>query len=204
MAGARPDTWMPMFWGDYLKDTGHLSTLEHGAYLLLIGHYWSSGAPLPDDDAKLRRIAKVETAAQWKKIRPTVVSFFQVSRGAWRHRRIDRELTAATKRSADAKAKAERAAKARWGGHDGDVPETEHGASDEDAPSMDRTMLQAMPGAMLEDCPPQSQSSGETPTGFPPHDDQKSSPVAARGSLGGSAHDATPILTTLAGKLRAS
>ncbi|MFN4017624.1 MAG: YdaU family protein [Reyranella sp.] len=143
MAGSRPDTWMPMYWGDYLKDTGHLSTLEHGAYLLLIGHYWSSGAPLPDDDAKLRRIAKIESAAKWKKLRPVIETFFRVGAGVWRHGRVDRELEAASKRSSDAKARAGKAAKARWQGQHDDIPEDPHGddsGADEEEPG---PMLQA-------------------------------------------------------------
>lgn len=144
MAGSRPDTWMPMYWGDYLKDTGHLSTIEHGAYLLLIGHYWSSGSPLPDDDGKLRRIAKIESAAKWKKLRPAIETFFKVGSGVWRHGRIDRELEAASKRSSDAKARAGKAAKARWQGQHDDIPEAPHGDQSGDE--------EQEPGAMLQAC----------------------------------------------------
>jgi uncharacterized protein YdaU (DUF1376 family) len=79
--------WMPLYWGDYYADTGHLRTVEHGAYLLLIGHYWCNGS-LPDDDRKLARITKMRIE-DWKRIRPTVGAFFG---NGWRHARIEAEL----------------------------------------------------------------------------------------------------------------
>lgn len=89
-----PTMHMPIYWGDYLKDTGHLSAAEHGAYLLLIGHYWTTGAPLPDDEAALRRIARME-AREWKASRGTLRAFFQVADGVWRHKRVEAEMTRA-------------------------------------------------------------------------------------------------------------
>lgn len=35
--------WMAFYVADYLADTLHLSATEHGAYLLLISHYWVHG-----------------------------------------------------------------------------------------------------------------------------------------------------------------
>lgn len=88
---ARPDSWMPIYWGDYLRDTGHLSTEQHGAYLLLIGHYWTTGKPLLDNDAQLSRIARLPSAV-WKRARDTIAAFFSITDGLWRHTRIDAEL----------------------------------------------------------------------------------------------------------------
>ena len=47
--------YMPFFVGDYLADTSHLTTTQHGAYLLLIMHYWATGG-LPTTDRELRTI----------------------------------------------------------------------------------------------------------------------------------------------------
>jgi len=79
--------WMPLYVGDYLRDTRDLNTLQHGAYLLLIMHYWQHDA-LPIDDARLAAIAGV-SVAQWRRIREPVQAKF--SEG-WRHKRIDAEL----------------------------------------------------------------------------------------------------------------
>jgi uncharacterized protein YdaU (DUF1376 family) len=82
--------WMPLYVSDYLADTGHLSTLEHGAYLLLIMHYWQQGG-LPRSDEKLARISRMPVQ-EWKKIRKNIASLFNAR---WRHKRIDKELAKA-------------------------------------------------------------------------------------------------------------
>ena len=79
--------WMPFYVADYLRDTRRLTTAEHGAYLLLIMEYWTVGG-LPEDDSQLARIVGM-TAAEWRKVRPTIQSFFH---DGWCHRRIDQEL----------------------------------------------------------------------------------------------------------------
>lgn len=80
-------SWMPIYWGDYLRDTTHLTTLQHGAYLLLIGHYWSQGS-LPNDEQQLANITKM-TSKEWRANRNVLQRFFL---GDWRHKRIDAEI----------------------------------------------------------------------------------------------------------------
>lgn len=96
MSGA--DKFMPMYWGDYARDTGDLNNAGHGAYLMLIKHYWGTGRPLPDDDAKLWRIACCDSIGAWKKLRPAIAPFFKIGDGQWRHARVDRELAKAAER----------------------------------------------------------------------------------------------------------
>jgi uncharacterized protein YdaU (DUF1376 family) len=79
--------WMPLYVGDYLGDTGHLTTAQHGAYLLLMMHYWRKGE-LPDDDRQLSKITKLPLRT-WCDYRATLQDFFY---DGWRHKRIDAEL----------------------------------------------------------------------------------------------------------------
>ena len=79
--------WMPLYVGDYLGDTGHLTTAQHGAYLLLMMHYWRKG-DLPDDDRQLSKITKLPLKT-WCEYRPTLQDFFGEG---WKHKRIDAEL----------------------------------------------------------------------------------------------------------------
>ncbi len=85
--------WMPFYPGDYLADTVHLSTLEHGAYFMLIIHYWRHGE-LPAEDIRLARIVRLPLD-QWMDIRPTLAELFQPD---WQHKRINAELATTAER----------------------------------------------------------------------------------------------------------
>ncbi|MBB3453916.1 uncharacterized protein YdaU (DUF1376 family) [Rhizobium sp. BK313] len=79
--------WMPLHIADYLADTGHLTAAEHGAYLLMIMHYWQNGG-LPDNERLIARIAKL-SADQWEESRDVLAMLFG---DGWSHKRIDAEL----------------------------------------------------------------------------------------------------------------
>lgn len=99
---------MPFYVADYLADTAHLSTVEHGAYLLLIMTYWRQGA-LPDDDSRLARIARM-SGEEWASVRSTIVELFG---DGWTHKRIDSELARAEEKSLKATAAGRLSADAR-------------------------------------------------------------------------------------------
>jgi uncharacterized protein YdaU (DUF1376 family) len=92
--------YMPLFVADYMADAGHLSTTEHGAYLLLIMSYWQRGGAFraPDEQALNVRLANVArmSNAEWLRAFPVLSEFFQVALEdgvTWSHKRIERELS---------------------------------------------------------------------------------------------------------------
>lgn len=89
--------WMSMYWAEYLGDTGHLSTIEHGAYLLLIAHYWTTAKPLPDNDVLLARITRM-SPQEWSNAKALLQDFFSIESGMWKHKRVEEELDLARQR----------------------------------------------------------------------------------------------------------
>jgi uncharacterized protein YdaU (DUF1376 family) len=59
---------MPLYWDAYLADTTHLSTEEHGAYLLLLAAMWRRNGWVPDEDRDNARIIGL-TPAKWRKVK---------------------------------------------------------------------------------------------------------------------------------------
>lgn len=82
--------WMPLDIGAYLKDTGHLTVAEHGAYLLLIMRYWEDGG-LPSDERLIARYSHM-SPDQWAESRDILAAFFDEG---WKHGRIDAEIAKA-------------------------------------------------------------------------------------------------------------
>ena len=113
MADFHSPPFMPLYCGDYLRDTQRLSTIEHGAYFLLIMEYWVTGGPLPDDEIALSRICRA-SLKRFRGIRSGIEIFFVVGAGLWRHKRIDRELEKAGKLTEFRHMRAKSGAAARW------------------------------------------------------------------------------------------
>lgn len=82
--------FMPFYIGDYLRDTQHLTTEQHGAYFLLLLACWSRGM-LPDDEQELMAIAKI-SQQKWKKFRRNFDRFFSKKEDGFFHqKRVDKE-----------------------------------------------------------------------------------------------------------------
>lgn len=153
---AKPDTWMPIVIGDYLKDTKRLTTEQHGAYLLLLMDYWVNGPPA-DDDEELAAITGLEPKA-WKKNRPKLERYFRIEGGRWRNKRADEELIEAAER------KRKNAERASAGGR----AKAAKKAASSSAPSSASSTIQAAENAtnsLLKPCSASIPTEVDAPTG---------------------------------------
>ena len=103
--------YMQFYVADYLADTAHLTTEEHGAYLLLLFSYWQTGKPLRVD--RLSTVARVPNE-RWTSVAETLSEFFNVSATHWTHFRVEADLEAVNSKSTKASAAGKASAKARF------------------------------------------------------------------------------------------
>lgn len=88
---------LPVWTDAYLADTRHLSTVEHGAYLLLLFEAWRRPTcSLPDNDAMLARLAGL-SVDEWAQVRDNVMAFWKLDGRSrtWTQKRLleQREFT---------------------------------------------------------------------------------------------------------------
>jgi len=81
--------YMQLYIADYLADTMHLSTEEHGAYLLLMFNYWQTGRSIPKN--RLAKIARMSND-RWIAVESSLREFFNDNGTDWVHERIERDL----------------------------------------------------------------------------------------------------------------
>jgi uncharacterized protein YdaU (DUF1376 family) len=84
--------WYPFYWRDYIADTGHLSLAEHGAYLMLLAHYYMTGAPLPANAEQLHRVCRAFADAERAACNSVLEQFFVLEGDAYHNARADKEL----------------------------------------------------------------------------------------------------------------
>lgn len=115
--------YMPLYIADYLADAAHLTTVEHGAYLLLIMNYWQRGKPLDNSNGRLTNVARTSNE-EWAKIEPVVAEFFEVDGDVWTHKRIEQELARFRAKSDKARGAGKASAQRRFNGRPTDVQRT--------------------------------------------------------------------------------
>lgn len=96
--------------GDYRKDTGHLSLVEHGIYRALLDTYYTEEMPLCADDAKLMRTHGVRTDSEKEAFKNVLNDFFYLTERGYEHDRCNKELGLIYEKSDKARISAEK----RW------------------------------------------------------------------------------------------
>lgn len=76
--------------GDYLKDTSHLTLLEHGIYTRLLDVYYTREEPIPDSSAA--RLIGAKSREELKALGNVLSEFFCKEGDFWKQKRCDEEL----------------------------------------------------------------------------------------------------------------
>jgi uncharacterized protein YdaU (DUF1376 family) len=104
---------LPLWTDAYIADTQHLTNEEHGVYLRLLMFAWRTpDCALPDDDKRLAIMVGV-TPKKWTLIKASVMSFWTLSEGSWRQKKLssEREFVERQRKQKSAAGKASAASK---------------------------------------------------------------------------------------------
>ncbi len=124
--------YIQLYTADYLSDTAHLSTIEHGAYLLLIFNYWQRGESFKakDEQTLNKRLASVARLSEneWENVKENVLEYFEIAitnNGvALTHKRLDTDLNAVIEKSNKASQAGKASAASRGNKRSTDVKQT--------------------------------------------------------------------------------
>ncbi|KGQ19889.1 hypothetical protein LF41_2396 [Lysobacter dokdonensis DS-58] len=114
MGDKKADTWMPLYVGAYLGATMHLSTEQHGAYLLLLMACWKGNGRVANNDEGLAAITRLPKA-RWRAHRSTILQFFQVADEYITHERVTTERARAVEISEARSKSGSGGAASKWG-----------------------------------------------------------------------------------------
>lgn len=84
-----------LYIGDYQRDTAHLSVTEHGAYLLMLQHYYATEKPLPIGKA-LHRMLRAQDKAERDAIDTVAKQFWRETDQGLVNDRADAEIAKAS------------------------------------------------------------------------------------------------------------
>ena len=107
---------MPLFIGDFHRDTADFTAEMTGAYTLLCLSHWTKGPP-PDDDETLARICKL-SIDRFREIRHDLASLFEIKNGVWLHHHLQTEHSKWSQYRENKSRAARKAANKRWNNPD--------------------------------------------------------------------------------------
>ena len=84
--------WYKHYIGDYQRDTGHLSMVEHGAYRLMLDTHYATEAPLPKTNSVLFRLLRAFTEAEQEAVVAILSQYWTETPGGYVNDRSGREF----------------------------------------------------------------------------------------------------------------
>ncbi|MGL4649549.1 MAG: YdaU family protein [Caldilineaceae bacterium] len=145
--------------GDYLKDTAHLSLLEHGVYGRLLDVYYTREGAIPA--AQVERLVGARTKDEKAALAVVLSEFFDLVCEHYTHSRCEREIA----RLNDKRCKAAASANARWSKQGS---QTERNANAMRTHSEGNAPSHQTPDTSHQETPPTPGKRGSAVHSFPP------------------------------------
>jgi uncharacterized protein YdaU (DUF1376 family) len=98
--------------GDYMRDTAHLSLIEHGIYARLLDLYYLREGPLCAAD--IARLVGAKSKCERAALNQVLTEFFRLENDHWRQPRCDAEILAAREALRKAQQSGRNGAAIRW------------------------------------------------------------------------------------------
>src|SRR5574343_824566 len=86
---------MPVYTGDYHRDTRHLTPEEHGIYFLLLMHCWDQKGPVPLDERRQCGLVNARSGGEIESLRRVLQEFFVRMEDGWYNKRMQQEVARA-------------------------------------------------------------------------------------------------------------
>lgn len=84
--------FLPLYTGDYLRDTRHLTPQKHGIYLLLLMHSWDQKGPVPLDEQEAAGISNCRSSDEIESLRYILNRYFIRMDDGWYNKRMQTEV----------------------------------------------------------------------------------------------------------------
>ena len=159
------DPYYRFYPGDYLRDTSGLSLMEHGAYNLLLHHYYSVEGCVKDEKPRLFRLCGAVLPEEQAAVTHIVNTYFPIINGKLTNNRADKEIDGRRQFLE------EQTRKGRLGGRPKNNPEESRGLAEGKAggkpkPKPEESLPSPSPSPSLSsdpDLPPEDQNQHRVP-----------------------------------------
>ncbi|ACB92487.1 DUF1376 domain-containing protein [Xylella fastidiosa subsp. fastidiosa] len=127
--------------GDYARDTGYLSVLEHGIYCLLLDRYYATEQPIPAN--KAHRIARAHSKKEKSAVDVVLDEFFLLQEDGWHNKRCDEEIARFHARAAAQQENGKKGGRPRNSAHHDSQTQTQQKPADFDLDNPNETQSKA-------------------------------------------------------------